>query len=207
MQDFTQGQVQKILASEAFQTFWLQANRLVQQNLVAVLRGESDTVSLQNGQVVLNYLPLINQALQAVSGTLSQLLNRPITLPEITADTVPSDAIAKLNAALGVTLPATFGSVVVYSGDAISGVQDAVNIARRSLIGLVVVFLLGDRSRALGLAASPAHAAAARDGDRDRDGHRTARWRSHRSTTSSTWRNRRTRRRCAPSRRRSSSGS
>ena len=40
------------------------------------------------------------------------------------------------------TLPTTFGSVVVYSGDAISGVQDGVNIARRSLIGLVVVFLL-----------------------------------------------------------------
>lgn len=147
VQDFTQGQVQKILASDTFQQFWLQANRLVQQDLVAVLRGESDTVSLQNGQVVLNYLPLINQALQAVSGTLSELLNRPITLPEITADTVPADAIAKLNAALGVTLPTTFGSVVVYSGDAISGVQDAVNIARKALIGLVVVFLL-----AIGLA-------------------------------------------------------
>jgi len=142
VQDFTQGQVQKILASDAFQTFWVEANRLVQQNLVAVLRGDSDAVSLQNGQVVLNYLPLINDALQAVSGTLEQLLGRQITLPEITADTVPTEAIQKLNAALGVTLPTTFGSVVVYSGDAISGVQDGVNIARRSLIGLIVVFLL-----------------------------------------------------------------
>lgn len=142
VQQFTQEQVQKILASGAFQEFWVQANRLVQSQLVAVLRGDSDVVQLQNGQVVLNYLPLINEALKAVSGTLEQLLNRQINLPEITADTVPSEAIQKLNAALGVTLPTTFGSVVVYSGDAISSVQDGVDIARKSLIGLVVVFLL-----------------------------------------------------------------
>jgi hypothetical protein len=142
VQQFTQEQVQKILASGAFQEFWVQANRLVQSQLVAVLRGNSDVVQLQNGQVVLNYLPLINEALKAVSGTLEQLLGRQITLPEITADTVPAEAIQKLDAALGVTLPTTFGSVVVYSGDAISGVQDGIDIARKSLIGLVVVFLL-----------------------------------------------------------------
>jgi hypothetical protein len=142
VQSFVQDQTQKILASDQFRTFWIDANRLVQQNLVAVLRGDTTVLQVQNGEVVLNYLPLVNQALQAVSGTLSSLLNRQIKLPEITPDTVPADAVAKLNAALGVTLPATFGSVVVYRSDVLSTVQNSVDLFRKGLIGLIALFLI-----------------------------------------------------------------
>jgi hypothetical protein len=152
VEQFVQDQTQKILASDQFQTFWIEANRLVQSSLVAVLKGDTTVLQVQNGEVVLNYLPLVNQALQAVSGTLSSLLNRDITLPEITPDTVPADAIAKLNASLGVTLPATFGSVVVYKSDVLSTVQDSVSLFRKGLIGLVVLLLV---SIVIALAVSP----------------------------------------------------
>lgn len=152
VQQFVQDEVQKILASEQFRIFWERANTLVQTQLVAVLRGETDVLQAQNGKVVLNYLPIVNQALQQVSSTLSALLDRQITLPEITPDTVPAEAIAKLNAALGVTLPATFGTVVVYRSDALSTVQDTVELARETFFLLLAIFLIGV---AVALAVSP----------------------------------------------------
>jgi hypothetical protein len=142
VQEFVQEQVQKILASDQFRTFWEQANRIVQSQLVAVLRGETDVLQVQNGQVVLNYLPIVNQALQQVSGTLSTLLGRQITLPTITPDMVPADAIAKIDAALGVTLPATFGTVVVFKSDVLSSVQDSVELAREGLFILIGILLI-----------------------------------------------------------------
>jgi hypothetical protein len=109
---------------------------------VAVLRGDSDVLTVQNGQVVLNYLPIVNQVLAQLSGTLSTLLNRQITLPEITADTVPAEATAKLEAALGVTLPPTFGQVVVYKEDVLTQVQDGVKIANRGLYAAIALLLI-----------------------------------------------------------------
>jgi hypothetical protein len=142
IQGFVQDQVQTVLASEQFRTVWDQANRIVQSQLVAVLRGDSDVLTVQNGQVVLNYLPIVNQVLDQLSGTLSTLLNRQITLPEITADTVPAEATAKLEAALGVTLPPTFGQVVVYKEDVLTQVQDGVKIAQRGLYAAIALLLI-----------------------------------------------------------------
>jgi len=142
VEGFVQDQVQAILASEQFQQFWNEANRLVQLQVIAVLRGDTTVVQIQNDQVVLNYLPLVNQALQSVSSTVSQLIGKPLTLPEITPDTVPSEAITKLEAALGVTLPDTFGTLVVYDAAELATVQNAVNVARQGLIGLVILFVL-----------------------------------------------------------------
>ncbi len=79
LQGFVQDQVQKLFASDQFQQFWVNANTLLQQQLVAVLDGKSEALTVQGNQVVFNYLPLLNQALQQLSGTLSALLNRTIT--------------------------------------------------------------------------------------------------------------------------------
>jgi hypothetical protein len=143
VQQFVQGQVATLVGSEEFRTVWNQANRIAQTQLVAVLQGNSDVLAVQNGQVVLNYLPIVNQALQQVSGLLGTLLDRPITLPAITADTLPADAIARLEAALGVDLPDQFGTAVVYRTDVLTQVQDGVKIARRLLIAVVALFVIG----------------------------------------------------------------
>ncbi len=142
VQGFVQDQVQNIVASEQFQQFWVDANRLIQQQVIAVLRGDSTIVQLQGDNVVLNYLPLINQALQAASGTISQLIGHQLTLPEITPDMIPTEAIQKLDTALGVTLPTTFGTLVVFNSDQLPKLQYAVNTARQGLYGLVALFFL-----------------------------------------------------------------
>ena len=142
LQGFVQDQVQKLFASDQFQQFWVNANTLLQQQLVAVLDGKSEALTVQGNQVVFNYLPLLNQALQQLSGTLSALLNRTITLPTITPDTVPSQAVASLETALGVSLPDTFGSVRLFQGDELTSVQNAVSIFNKTLILAIVLFIL-----------------------------------------------------------------
>ncbi len=142
VQGFVQDQVQQIVASDQFQQFWTEANRLIQLQVIAVLRGDSTVVQVQGDRVVLNYLPLVNQALQAASATVSQLVGHSLTLPEITADTIPAEAIQKLNSALGVTLPSDFGTLVVFNSDQLPKLQYAVNTARQGLYGLVALFFL-----------------------------------------------------------------
>ena len=142
LQGFVQDQVQTLFASDQFQQFWINANTLLQQQLVAVLDGKSDVLTVQGNQLVFNYLPLLNQALQQLSGTLSALSNRTITLPTITPDTVPSQAVTSLETALGVSLPDTFGSVTLFQGDQLTSVQNAVSIFNKTLILAIVLFIL-----------------------------------------------------------------
>jgi hypothetical protein len=143
LQGFVQDQVQQVIASERFQQFWVSANKILQKQVVAVLDGNSDVLTVQGNQVVFNYLPLLNDALEQLSGTLSAILNRQITLPTITADTVPSEAVASLQTALGVTLPSTFGSVTLFQSDELTSVQDAVSIFNKTMILAIVLFILG----------------------------------------------------------------
>jgi hypothetical protein len=137
-----QSQLQKIFASDAFQQTWASLNRTVQAQIVAVLANKSSSFQIVDNAVVLNVLPLINEGLQSISGTISDLVGHQITLPTITGDEIPSAALQQLQSALGVTLPSDFGSIVVYRSDSISAVQDIVNLAQRAVIWLAIVFLL-----------------------------------------------------------------
>ena len=56
------------------------------QLLVAVLRGQhTAAVSTSGGYIVLNTVPLINQALGKVSDLTYDLTGKPVTLPTITS--------------------------------------------------------------------------------------------------------------------------
>ena len=81
--------------------------------------------------------------LTQLSGTLSEILNRTITLPTITADMVPSQAVATLGTALGVSLPPTFGSVTLFQSDQLTSIQDAVSTVNNLLLLSIVLFVVG----------------------------------------------------------------
>jgi len=137
-----QSQLQNLFASDQFQQLWSSLNRTVQAQIVAVLANKSSTFQIVNDAVVLNVLPLINQALQSISGTISDLIGHPVTLPTITGDEVPSQALTALQSALGVTLPADFGSIVIFRSSSLTTIQDIVNLAQRAVVLLGLLFLL-----------------------------------------------------------------
>ncbi len=139
---FVEDKVRAIFASEAFALYWEQANRYVHEQLIAALRGESDALVISDGKVVLSLLPLVNQGLQAVSSVASELLGRQIELPDLTGVPVPSEAVARIEQALGVDLPDRFGTVTVYDSEELAAVQDSVDLAGRLITVIVVLFFL-----------------------------------------------------------------
>jgi hypothetical protein len=138
---FVQDRVEGIVSSEGFATYWADANRFVHEQLVLALEGEGSVV-VTDGKVVLNLLPIVNEAFRSISGTVSELIGRDITLPEVTGDQVPAEAITRLETALDVDLPERFGTVVVYDGNEIAAVQRAINAFARGVVLAVLAFLL-----------------------------------------------------------------
>jgi len=142
VEGFVQDQVQKIVASQQFQDFWTSSITALHPQVIAVLNGTSQVVQVQGDQVVFNYLPLVNQALSQMSQTLSGIIGHQITLPTITADTVPSQAIAELSSALGVQLPQTFGTVVLFQASSLEAIQNAASIFNKTLFAALALFVV-----------------------------------------------------------------
>jgi hypothetical protein len=139
---FVKEQLQKVFASDTFAQAWIAANRFAHAQLIAALEGGGDTVQIVNGAVVLNLLPLMNQAITAVSGIITDIVGHPITIPPITGGEIPAEAITRLESALGVNLPDTFGTIVVYQADQFAAVQQIVDLASRAVIVLAILFFV-----------------------------------------------------------------
>jgi hypothetical protein len=139
---FVRDQVEKVVASDAFKTFWVEANRFVHTQVLAILRGDAATISTREGKVLLNLLPLVNLALGSIQTVASDLVGRDVALPQISEEDVPSAAIAKLEQALGVDLPDTYGQVVVYDSEDLAALQKALYLFERLLVLLLVLILI-----------------------------------------------------------------
>jgi hypothetical protein len=138
MQGFVQDQVLKVVQSDAFERFWVEANRFVHTQVLAILEGDSETVSVVEGKVLLNLMPLVNLALVQIQGVTSDLVGRDVTIPEVSQDTIPSEAVAQLESALGVDLPDDFGAIPVYDSDELRALQQALHLFQRLLLLLVL---------------------------------------------------------------------
>jgi multisubunit Na+/H+ antiporter MnhC subunit len=137
---FVTGQLATVLASRQFQAIWTQALTSMHQLLVAVLRGQhTAAVSTSGGYIVLNTVPLINQALTKVSGLASGLTGKPVTLPTITSADPPQQAVTKLSKALGVTLPSNFGQITLVKSSDLAEVQKGVKAFDRLTLVLPLV--------------------------------------------------------------------
>jgi hypothetical protein len=139
---FVQDRVEGIVSSNAFASYWTEVNRFVHAQVVAAVGGEGGQLVTEDGKVVLNLVPIVNEALQRISGLVSQLIGRDVTLPKVTPEEIPSEVIPRLESALGVDLPDRFGTIVIYDGDEIAAVQRAVSAFGRGLILVVLAFVV-----------------------------------------------------------------
>ena len=129
-----------MLASRQFQAIWTAALTSMHQQLVAVLRGQhTAAVSTSGGYIVLNTVPLIDQALGKVSGLASDLAGKPVTLPTITSAEPPQQAVNKLSKALGVSLPSNFGQITLVKSSDLAEVQRGVKAFDRLTLVLPLV--------------------------------------------------------------------
>jgi hypothetical protein len=140
---FVAGQLANVMASPQFQAIWTATLTSMHQQLVAVLRGQDTAaVSTSGGYIVLNTVPLINQALGKVSGLASDLTGKPVTLPTITSADPPQQAVNKLSKALGVTLPSDFGQITLVKSSDLATVQKGVKAFDRFTLVLPLVTIV-----------------------------------------------------------------
>lgn len=139
LRGFVQDQVLKVVQSDAFETFWVEANHFVHTQVLAVLRGETDTVSVVDGKVLLNLVPLVNLALASIERVSSDLVGGAVTLPTIKPDELASVAIPKLEQALGVDLPDNYAQIPIYDSQDLEALQKAVYWSERLVILLLIL--------------------------------------------------------------------
>ena len=142
VQGFVQDRIRSILESDTFANAWAEANRFVHAQMIVALEGGGESVQLRNGQVVLNLLPLVNRALAAMTSLVTDLVGHEVTLPRIEAGAVPSEAVTRIEGALGIDLPDRFGTVVVYDSKDLAAVQEGIDRAGRLVVLLVVLFAI-----------------------------------------------------------------
>ena len=140
---FVAGELTKVLTSAQFQAIWTAALTSTHRQLVAVLRGQGTAaVSTSGGYIVINTVPLVNQALAKVSGLASDLTGKPVTLPAITSADPPQQAVTKLSKALGVTLPGNFGQITLVQSSDLATVQKGVKAFDRLTLVLPLITIL-----------------------------------------------------------------
>jgi hypothetical protein len=134
---YVSGQIARVLGSDRCQAIWVQTLTRTHETVVAVLRGKkTSTISTSNGYIVLNTVPVINEALGSVSGLASHLTGKFVSLPTITSAEPPEDAVDKLSKALGVKLPSNYGQITLVRSTNLAVAQRGVKAFDRLTIFL-----------------------------------------------------------------------
>jgi len=135
--------IDNFVASPEFQTRLPELVRAAHAGTIALLRGDLDqipNVSVENGEVTLNLIPVIGESIRRVLPDLSGL-GPDITLPESFSDRV-EEAKAQLETAIGAQLPDDFGQITVMSEDRLDELQDGVVLLDRMMWALIALSLI-----------------------------------------------------------------
>jgi hypothetical protein len=141
VEGFVHDKVLALLQTDTFAQLWADANRFVHEQVLAVLDGQGNTLSVKDGVVLLNLLPLVNAALTSIQTAASGLVSN-LPLPDISVSEPSPEAIAKLESALGIDLPDNFGAIPVYNSNDLKSLQVGVRTFERLvylLIALIVI--------------------------------------------------------------------
>lgn len=142
---FVEEQLAEVLQKPAVQQVLVTIVRTAHAQLMKVLNGDGmiDGVSISDGKVTLNLLPLVTLGLNQVQklGVLTS-----VSVPALKADGDPTTQIGELESAFGRDLPADFGQLTVFKGDAaaeagevVQTAQDVVVLVKRAIALILIV--------------------------------------------------------------------
>jgi len=139
---FVQKRMETRLGQPETYDLWLKLNRFTHERLVAVLEGDSTYIQLNGDQVQLNLVPLVSRAMELIQQALPGALDERLDIPQIDPTASAEEMRTQLEAATGRTLPADFGTVVLFEGDQVTQAQQIVKIFKAAVIAIVVVTVL-----------------------------------------------------------------
>ncbi|MFV0318059.1 MAG: hypothetical protein ACK5O2_14000 [Microthrixaceae bacterium] len=141
VEGFVRKEVDKFVASRAFDTLWVAINRNAHRAAVNLIEGRTPNVEAGDDTITVNLLPLINQVLAQITSTSPEVFGRTINIPDIQIDEVPSEAIDKFNDTFGTDLPDNFGQITIRSSGTLEQVQDAVALFNKIIWISIAVFV------------------------------------------------------------------
>ena len=108
--------------------------------LVRLLRGETDNLSVVDGYLTLDAFPVVGAALTELQSM--GLIPASVQLPDLTAPDAPEVLAQRLDSALGVTLPPDFGTVQLMPAARLATAQTVVKVFDLVVIVLIVLSAL-----------------------------------------------------------------
>ncbi len=139
---FVRDRVESFVQSDRFERLWVGAATVAHQSAVRLLRDESEVVTTGDGQITLNLVPVIDEVLKRITAASPEILGREVQLPDVSVNDIPETAIARMEGALGVDLGDDFGQITVYDNGKLQAAQDAVELADRLVVVLVLVAIV-----------------------------------------------------------------
>jgi hypothetical protein len=139
LRGFVNDRVDSFLASDTFHELWLAVNERAHTRVVAVLEGDTGNLQVEDGNVVLNLVPVLNQLLARIGEASPEIFGRTVDLPTITVDDIPEEAVARIESALGRELPQDFGRFTVFEARRLQQAQDAVDLFNRLVVVSVIL--------------------------------------------------------------------
>lgn len=126
-------QFEKVLTSEQARVVIVAVVERSHDALMRLLEGDglSGGITIVNGEVTVNLLPLLSRGLIAVQ---SVGLFEGLDVPEFSSDGDPAEQIAELESMVGRDLPDTTGQLVVYRSEALAEAQQSLAMAQRGLV-------------------------------------------------------------------------
>jgi hypothetical protein len=122
-QDYLADAATSLIETEQFQAAWDAALAEGHRLSIGVLSGnDTEVVENTDGLIVLNITPVINALLGEGAAFLSDLLNRDISAPTVTPETV-DEAVSALEEQLGTELPSDFGTIVLFESENLADAQ------------------------------------------------------------------------------------
>ena len=118
----------------------VQAIGATHERVVRLLRGESPNLAVVDGYVVLDVFPVVGVALTQLQE--AGIIPADVQLPDLSSPDARDVLTERLDSALGVTLPPTFGTIQLMPADRLLAAQSVVRVFDLVVIVLIVLSVL-----------------------------------------------------------------
>ena len=125
-----------VLQDPRFQSALVGTVSFTHEQTVRLLRGETEVLTLVDGYLTLNVFPAVGAALTELQSM--GLIPADVVLPDLTAPEAPEVVAQRLETALGVTLPPTFGTIQLMPAERLTAAQSVVRVFDLVVILLVI---------------------------------------------------------------------
>ncbi len=137
VQDGVDKRLQVVLADPRTQDALVNSLSFTHEQVMRLLRDEADNVNVVNGYVTLDVFPIVGKALEQLQA--AGIIPPEVVLPDLSAPEAPGTLAQRLNSALGITVPADFGTIQLMPSARLEAARAAVKAFDIIVILLVIL--------------------------------------------------------------------